>query len=565
MNTPYPSHERVRDLLRQRIDVCKRGVGGIIGVIDPSGEFTIACGYSAHGASAEITADTIFGVGCVSKVLTGLLCGEMLEQGEILLSDRLAEYLPDDVPCVGRNGVAITLEHLVTHSAGLPTYELDPFAPIDRVYDFVRDYVPRHDVGLYHQYSTVGFSLLGLALAQRGGSIHAALIRDRVCAPLGMVDTWVEVPPAAASRLAEGHDAGLVPVPAPPVPTMTGGHGFHSTASDLMRLLSACIGKTTTPLDAAIRRTMSIRRTGAPGISDIAMAWYVGTVKGVEMFSHDGIATGHRAFVGIVPALGRAVVAMVNGIAPVGLTDIGRHLLNTDCPLLPDDFALLRPARSAPPTPSAVASHRLDSYVGIYQLTPRARVEILRDDDGLQLRIGDGTQRIVSRGEDEFWLPASGTRLDGVVRFERSGERVAAMVVADPSRTRRLTRVDERPAAVWHGRWANEAGPVALDRYLGLYRFGDYVLEVRDAGQALCAIWSWAGQSPPTGTNPLGIAGTGTPRPLVHERDHRFIVDDEDIDVSLTFETDGSSHVRAVSCQIEQEVAHGVRIPAMIA
>src|SRR4051812_33924398 len=289
MTRQLPSYDRVRDLLSERIDVCKRGVGGIIGLIDPSDEFTIAHGCSTHRSPGAITTETIFGLGCVSKVLTELLCADMLERGEIRLSDPLAEYLPRDVDTIGRNGVAITLEHLVTHRAGLPTYNYDPFASIDRIYAFVREYVPCHDVGLYYAYSTVGFALLGLALARRTGSTHADLIRDRVCAPLGMIDTFVEVPPAAASRVAVGHDAALVPVPPPPVPAATGGYGFHSTASDLMRLLSACIGKRVTPLDAAIRRTMSIRRTGAPGIADVAMAWHVGTIDGVEMFSHDGV------------------------------------------------------------------------------------------------------------------------------------------------------------------------------------------------------------------------------------------------------------------------------------
>jgi D-alanyl-D-alanine-carboxypeptidase/D-alanyl-D-alanine-endopeptidase len=564
MTGQFPSHDRIRDLLRDRIDVRKRGVGGIIGVIEPSGEFTIAYGHPAHGATTEIAADTIFGLGCVSKLLTGLLCAEMLERGEIDLSDPLADYLPGDVTTVGRNGVAITIEHLVTHRAGLPTYDQNPLAPIDRIYDVVRDYVPRHDVGLYYAYSTLGFALLGLALGRRLGSTHAALVRERICGPLGMADTVAEVPPAAGSRLAAGHDEGLVPVPPSAVPAATGGYGFHSTAIDLMRLLSACVGKSVTPLDAAIRRTMSLRRAGAPGIADVAMAWHVGTINGVEMFSHDGVSTGHRAFVGAAPTQGRAVIALVNGIAPVGLTDIARHLLNADCPLLPDDFALLRPARSAPPSLSGAPSRPLDSHVGTYQLTPRIRVEVLMDDAGLQLKLGDDTQRMFPYGEDQFWLPANETRLDCLLRFERVGERVT-MIVEDPASTRRLTRVDARPARVWHGRSASETGAVTLERYLGNYRFGDFVLEIRGAGQALSAAWSWAGHGPPTGITALTTAGVATPRPLVHERDHRFIVDADDIDVSLTFEADGGSHAQVVRCQIEQAVEHGVRIPAMIA
>jgi serine-type D-Ala-D-Ala carboxypeptidase/endopeptidase len=564
MNAQFPSPHRIQDLLRGRIDINKRGAGGIIGVIAPSGDFTVAYGHSTHGASAEITGDAIFGLGCVSKVLTGLLCAEMLERGEISLSDPLAEYLPGDVATIGRNGVAITLEHLVTHRAGLPTYNQDPFAPVDRIYEFVREYVPRHDIGLYYAYSTLGFALLGLALARRAGLTHAALVRERVCIPLGMADTWVQLPPAALSRVAVGHDSALVPVPPPAIPAATGGYGFYSTASDLMRLLSACVGKKDTPLDAAIQRTMSIRRTGAPGITDVAMAWHVGTLNGIDMFSHDGVSTGHRAFVGIAPALGRAVVALVNGIAPIGLTDIGRHLLNADCPLHPDDSALLRPARSAPPSPLGGPSYPLHGYLGIYQLTPRVRVEVLMEDGGLQLKLDNHAQQIFPHGEDAFWLPANETRLDCLVRFERAGERVVAMIIEDPASTRRLVRVDARPARVWYGRSASDTDAMALQRYLGRYQVGDYVLEIKGSGQALCALWVWAGQSPPTGIHVLGTAGRGAPLPLVHERDHCFIVDADDMDVSLTFETDGNSRARAVLCRIEQEVAHGTRIPTMV-
>jgi hypothetical protein len=63
----------------------------------------------------------------------------------------------------------------------------------------------------------------------------------------------------------------------------------------------------------------------------------------------------------------------------------------------------------------------------------------------------------------------------------------------------------------------------------------------------------------------LGIVGKGTPFPLVHECGHSFIVDADSVDFSLTFETNGNSAARAVWRQIEPEVVHGSRVPAMIA
>jgi hypothetical protein len=194
------------------------------------------------------------------------------------------------------------------------------------------------------------------------------------------------------------------------------------------------------------------------------MAWHVGTLNGIEMFSHDGLSTGHRAFIGIAPAMGRAVVALINGIAPIGLTDIGRRLLNADYPLFADDCALLRPARSAPPTYVDSSSQSLRGYVGIYQMTPRVRVEALIQDACLVLELDGDIQRVYPQGKDEFWLPANETRLDCLVRFERVDEQVTAMVVADPASTRRLMLVGAHPARVWYGRSASEGGAIALDR-----------------------------------------------------------------------------------------------------
>ncbi|MGH9348303.1 MAG: serine hydrolase [Vicinamibacterales bacterium] len=562
MSRPFPSDDDIRRLLRDRIVVSRRAIGGVIGVVDSSGPRTIEYGHPAVGAASLVSSDTLFELGCVTKVLTGLVCADMIERGEMGLSDPIAGYLPPHVPGVGRNGVPVTIEHLMTHTAGLPHHAVDVYDPIERVFDLLRSHVPRHDVGTYYEYSTAGFSVLGYVLERRTGSPHASLVRDRICAPLGMKDTAVDVPRESAHRVAAGHDAGLAPIGPLTTPTVTGGYGFHSTAADLLRLLGACIGCTATPLEAAIVRSAAIRRRGAPGFEHVGMAWHISTLNGSDTISHDGNSMGHRAFVGYSRQERRGVVALLNAVAPVGVTDICRHLLNPEHPLLPNDSVLLR-APLDTPRGVAVGPECLDRYAGVYQLTPNCCVTLTRDGDGLYMSNGRDTRQIVPLNEHEFWLPASGFRPGGVIRFERRADGRISMTVPDRGFQRTLVKIDKRFPPVWHGRLAGEDGPGDVQPYVGCYQFDEFVLEVKCAGRALWA--GWTCNASPTVGQVMTTGGTGRPHELVHEREHHFFLKSDRWDTAFVFEPGPDGRIAAVTCQMDQLRERGVRMPAMVA
>ncbi len=562
MSGTFPADDGVLDVLRVRIDICKRAVGGIIGLVDERGERMVAYGHPAHDESGSIRPDAIFELGCVTKVLTALLCGDMLERGEIRLDEALAPYLPPDVPTVGRNGVAITVAHLLTHSSGLPDHPLELLAPIEQVHEFLRDYVPRHDVGAYYEYSTLGFSLLGEVLARRAGTSHADLVGARICAPLGMTDTSIHVSAASASRVVTGHDTALVPLPPTGIPPMTGGYGFRSTARDLLRLAAACTGRMPTALDPAIARTMSIRRPGRPGIERMAMGWHITALNGIELFVQDGRSTGHRAFVGFVPQERRGMIALLNGVAPGGVTDACRHFLNPAYSLLPPQSPLLRPPREAPPS-TVLGAEDAAPFVGLYQLTPRFRLDVRSDADGLTISDGRETQRLRACGAREFWIPATGIRLDTLLRFDGRGDEPAkTMTVTDQGWDRKFVRVGEVDAPIWHGRRASTTPPASLNKYAGCYQFGYYVLEVRCVERTLLVQWVWAGRAP-SSAEAMGTGGTARPQELAHEHDHQFIVDADDLDSALTFEPGPDEQIVAVTCRMGENHERGVRIPAL--
>jgi serine-type D-Ala-D-Ala carboxypeptidase/endopeptidase len=64
--------------------------------------------------------DTIFEVVSIAKVFTPLLLADMVQRGEVALSDSAAKYLPKGIKRPERDGRVITLEDLSRHRSGLP-------------------------------------------------------------------------------------------------------------------------------------------------------------------------------------------------------------------------------------------------------------------------------------------------------------------------------------------------------------------------------------------------------------------------------------------------------------
>jgi CubicO group peptidase (beta-lactamase class C family) len=106
----------IRAILADRIDVQHQGVGIVVGVIDPTGRRVVAYGNMAKGGK-PVDADTVFEIGSVSKVFTSLLLADMVQRGEVALTDPFSKYLPPNVKMPERGGKKITLVDLSTHTS----------------------------------------------------------------------------------------------------------------------------------------------------------------------------------------------------------------------------------------------------------------------------------------------------------------------------------------------------------------------------------------------------------------------------------------------------------------
>jgi CubicO group peptidase (beta-lactamase class C family) len=256
---------------------------------------------------------TVFQLGSVTKVFTALLLADLAERGELSLSEPAASYLPG-------GSSSVTLADLATHTSGLPRlprsllwYALanlrDPYAryPAARFVRAARRSLRAGRGGCPYEYSNYGYGLLGYLLGQAAGSGYEALVTERICGPLGLRDTAFE----AGDRKAQGYRRGR-PVPDWHLGALAGAGGLYSTAADLATLLGALLAPATTPLEGAIRATLTPRQEIPRG--KISLAWHHAS-SGVIW--HNGMTGGFSSMIAFDPARSLGVAALANSAGPL--------------------------------------------------------------------------------------------------------------------------------------------------------------------------------------------------------------------------------------------------------
>jgi CubicO group peptidase (beta-lactamase class C family) len=326
----FPSDSDVRALARQGVPI-EGKAGVVIGLLNPDGTRRVV-----PVADAPYDGRTLFEIGSITKVFTGILLAEMAERGEVRLDQPVQELLPQGVTVPARNGRTIRLVDLATHSSGLPRMPTNfapadpanPFADYsaDRLYEFLRSYQLPRDVGERVEYSNVGAGLLGHALALRAGKPYEALVTERILAPLGMTATRIVLSDEARARLAPGHSAAGQPVPNWDLTSLAGAGALRSSVDDMLTFLAANLNPPPTALGRAMRAAHAARAT-MNETSKVGLHWITTTSRfGQTVVWHNGGTAGYRTYAGFDPARRIGVVVLSN--RSNGVDRIGRHLLD---------------------------------------------------------------------------------------------------------------------------------------------------------------------------------------------------------------------------------------------
>ena len=310
----------MREILRQRIEVSKRGAGIAVGLVEAGGSRVISFGHARRGGGEPVTGDTVFEVGSVTKVFTSLLLAEMVERGEVRLDDPIARYTPPSVR--SPRARQVTLLQLSRHTGGFPPWPdnmrpVDPANPRDvytndMLFAFLDAHRTRRQAGTFQLYSNYGVALLGELLARRAGTDYHTVLRQRVLEPLGMRST------------------GTLPTRGMPA-----AGSMKTTARDMVRFIEANLGLAPSPLGGAMRATHET--TADRQLPDLPMGlgWFHATYLGERLVAHGGATEGFTAYVALDLARNKGVVILSNSDDDV--QNLAIHLLVPSVPLFQPD------------------------------------------------------------------------------------------------------------------------------------------------------------------------------------------------------------------------------------
>lgn len=139
--------------------------------------------------------DNIFRIGSITKQFTSLSILKLAEQGKLDIQDPIQKYLPD----YNTEGKTITIEHLLTHTSGIPSYTGAPqwdqemrkrdFTTIDLINEFATDSL-EFDPGTQWKYNNTGYVMLGYIIEKLSGLSYADYIQQHLFKPLGMKSSY---------------------------------------------------------------------------------------------------------------------------------------------------------------------------------------------------------------------------------------------------------------------------------------------------------------------------------------------------------------------------------------
>jgi len=175
-----------------------RIVGLSIGVVK-DGElfYTKGYGFTSVDSLYKVNEHTVYNTASITKLFTASAIMQFVERGEIKLTDKLTDHLPD-FKMKDLRYQKITIEHLLYHSSGLPWEHQFKNSPDDStaLEEFVNDlkneklkFTPGQKFD-GTTYSNVGYSILGLIIQRKSGMYYEKYIQKYILEPIQMTNSY---------------------------------------------------------------------------------------------------------------------------------------------------------------------------------------------------------------------------------------------------------------------------------------------------------------------------------------------------------------------------------------
>lgn len=394
-------------------------VGAVAGIIKDGQRHVFSFGEVELGSGSPPDENTLYEIGSITKVFTGILLADAVERGVVALDDPVQRHLPEGVTMPLARGEPVTLLHLATHTSSLPRLPsnmptADPQNPYaDYTEDLLHAFLNGHRIlrppGKY-RYSNLGMGLLGQVIGYANGESYERLVIERICRPLGMDDTRIVLSEGQRARLAPPYNGSLSPEKNWDLGALAGAGALRSTCRDLLRFIecqfddqegrSAEAPKNDAPeTDVEDRAILGRAFKGARKIHheadgiDVGLGWHR-AADGIT-WAHGGQTGGYSAFLAVIPSQ-RIGVVILSNTGSEYVAQVGENLTRVAFGLDVEPPAI----RSEIDVDGRV----LQAYAGEYRITPNFALTITFEDGRLMAQAtGQAKYPIHAESETKFF------------------------------------------------------------------------------------------------------------------------------------------------------------------
>lgn len=279
-------------------------------------------GYANLETRASVTPLTKMRVGSVSKPLTSVALGALVEEGQLDLTAPVQRY----VPSFPEKRYEVTTRQVAGHIAGIRHYEGDEFYSRTH-YDSVEAGLEifesdslLFEPGTEYDYSSHGWNLVSAVIEGAAGTPFLRYMRREVIEPMNLRHTVADHVDSLITYRTQFYtladDGQVLNAPYVDNSYKWAGGGYLSTASDLVRFGDAMIQATVLE-PRTVKRLFTSLETSDGEETQYGLGWQVGTdEEGRRTVGHSGGSVGGSTRFVLYPDQ-HVVVALISNLGGV--------------------------------------------------------------------------------------------------------------------------------------------------------------------------------------------------------------------------------------------------------
>jgi CubicO group peptidase (beta-lactamase class C family) len=178
-------------------------------------------GYADKNTNTKVTPLTLFRVGSISKLFTGIAIMQLVEEGSIDLDAPLENYVPGfGYKTHYPDAAPITVRTLMTHQSGLVGDILKGWSSADelnneyrKVVDLFNQEYVAYPPGYISSYSNSAISLLGIVIEEVSGVEFDEYVKNNILRTIGMFASGFSLQDDMRPMLAKSYDSDGIETP----------------------------------------------------------------------------------------------------------------------------------------------------------------------------------------------------------------------------------------------------------------------------------------------------------------------------------------------------------------